>query len=297
MSILQGIVPMLPTPFGADGTVDERSLRRLVDDQLGAGADGLAILGLAGEGIFQSVEERQRVAEIVAEASGGLPLLVGCTADTTKEAVRLAAHAADLGAAAVMVAPPRAKGWTALELAVHYRAVALQVPACEVMVQDAPGFIGVEVGVDLVLQLEAELENVRSFKVEALPFWEHASRARQAAGRRLRLFGGHGGLYLLDCFDVEAEGLIPGTSVTPALARAWRANAAGDREGAEAEYRRILPFLVYQGQSLGLIIGSAKALLAARGVITSDAVRHPQARLADLTRERLFSYARQIEAL
>jgi 4-hydroxy-tetrahydrodipicolinate synthase len=295
--MLHGIVPMLPTPFQPDGSMDNTSLRRIVADQLAAGADGLAILGLAGEGIFLSVEERQRVAEVVVEAAEGAPLLVGCTADTTKEAVRLAAHAAELGAAAIMVAPPRAKGWTALELAVHYRAVALEVPGCELMIQDAPGFIGVELGVELVLQLAAELANVRSFKVEALPFWEHAVHARQAAGPSLRLFGGHGGLYLLDCFDVQAEGLIPGTSLTPALSRAWRANATGDRATAEAEYRRILPFLVYQGQSLGLIIGAAKALLAARGVIASDAARHPEATLTGVTRERLFDLARQVGGL
>lgn len=296
MRMLYGIVPMLPTPFLVDGGVDYASLRRIVADQLAAGSDGLAILGLAGEGIFLSIAERQRVAEVVVEAAEGAPLLVGCTADTTKEVVRLAAHAAELGAA-IMVAPPRAKGWTALELAVHYRAVALEVPGCELMIQDAPGFIGVELGVELVLQLAAELANVRSFKVEALPFWEHAVRARQAAGLSLRLFGGHGGLYLLDCFDVQAEGLIPGTSLTPALSRAWRANTAGDRATAEAEYRRILPFLVYQGQSLGLIIGAAKALLAARGVIASDAARHPEATLTAVTRERLFGLARQVGGL
>jgi dihydrodipicolinate synthase/N-acetylneuraminate lyase len=165
---LHGVVPMLVTPFEADGTVDERSLRRLSTQQLEAGAHGLAVLGLAGEGTFLSIEERERVAAVVGEVAGGVPLLVGCTADTTAEAVRLAAGAASLGASMIMVAPPRRPDWGPDELLVHYRTVA-EAAGCTVMVQDAPGFIGVGLGVDFVLALAREVANVRAYKVEALP--------------------------------------------------------------------------------------------------------------------------------
>src|SRR3712207_4287543 len=111
---------MLVTPFGANGSLDDASLERVARDQLEAGADGLAVLGLGGEGTYLSIGERERVAEIVSEAAGGTPLLVGCTADTTEDAAQLAAHAAEHGAATVMVAPPRRPDWSADEVLAHY---------------------------------------------------------------------------------------------------------------------------------------------------------------------------------
>ena len=291
MTTLQGVVPMLVTPFDRDGALDDASLGRLVDHQLEAGADGLAVLGLGGEGTYLSVEERERVTVVVAEAASGTPLLVGCTAETTEDAARLAAHAAAHGAAAVMVAPPRRPDWSADQVLAHYAAVARAASDCELMVQDAPGFIGVELGVELVLRLARELDNVGAYKVEALPFWENAVRAREAAGYRLRIFGGHGGLYLMDVLDAGSAGLIPGTDSTGPLVRAWRAYAAGDRAGAAAIYAELLPLLVYRAQSLGLLVGGAKALLQARGVIATTVTRLPGGRLQATTLERLFSLA------
>lgn len=292
MSSLGGIVPMLVTPFDSDGAVDEASLRRLVAQQIADGADGIAILGLAGEGTFLSVEERERVASVTAEVSEGIPLLVGCTTGATDEAVRLAAHAAELGATVVMLAPPKRPDWSTDQVRDHYAAAA-RAASCELMVQDAPGFIGVELGVELVLQLAHELPTIGSYKVEALPFWENAIRAREAAGDRLRIFGGHGGLYLMDVLDAGGAGLIPGADTTAPLARAWRAWTGGDRAAAFAEYTRLLPLVVYQAQSLGLLIGGHKAILRARGVIATEVGRHPQATLSATTRERLLALARE----
>jgi 4-hydroxy-tetrahydrodipicolinate synthase len=300
VSRLHGVIPALVTPFDNDGFVDEASLRRAVAHQADAGAAGLLILGLAGEGIYLSVAERERVTAVVAEAAGdpstssgqALPLLVGCTADTTKDAVRLVTNAAAHGAAGVMVAPPRKPEWSRAQFSAHYRAVAEAAP-CEVMVQDAPFAIGVELGVELVLELAAELPNVRAYKVEALPFWENAVRARAAAGDRLRLFGGHGGLYLMDVLDAGAAGLIPGCDVTADLVRAWDAYQAGDRATAERHYLCLLPFLVYEAQSMALLVGAAKTLLQQRGVIASTRTRIPGGDLSSATRERLLLLARQ----
>lgn len=295
---LHGMVPMLVTPLHADGSLDHDSMRRLVQQQVAAGADGLGILGLAGEGIYLSIDEREQVTRTVLQAAGDVPVLVGCTADTTDDAVRLANRAAALGAAEVMVAPPRRPDWTRDQFRDHYRAVAAAVgSACSVMVQDAPFAIGLELGVELVLELAAELDNVRSYKIEALPFWDNALRARAVAGDALRLYGGHGGLYLLDVLDAGSHGLIPGCDTTAPLARAWRAYHAGERDAANVEYLRLLPFLVFEAQSIGLLVGGAKAILAARGVIASTCSRLPGATLAPSTADRLLRIAKAADLL
>jgi 4-hydroxy-tetrahydrodipicolinate synthase len=291
-AVLHGMVPMLVTPLTDDGALDLPSLRRLVAQQIEAGTDGLGILGLAGEGIYLSLAEREQVTQTTLDAVGSVPVLVGCTADTTEEAVRLAAGAARRGATEVMVAPPRRPDWTREQFREHYRAVADAAgSACSVMVQDAPFAIGVELGVEMVLELAAEMPNVRSYKIEALPFWENAVRAQATAGDALRIYGGHGGLYLMDVLDAGSHGLIPGCDTTAALVRAWRAYQAGDRDQASAVYLRLLPFLVFEAQSIAVLVGGAKEILARREVIASTYTRLPGATLSSATRDRLLELA------
>jgi 4-hydroxy-tetrahydrodipicolinate synthase len=292
MSGVTGVVPALVTPFADDGSVDESSLVRAVHDQIESGAKGLLILGLAGEGIYLTLAERERVAELVLDAADGLPVLVGCTADTTQDACYLVAQADAAGAAEVMVAPPRRPDWSREQLQEHFRQVAAAT-TCEVMIQDAPFAIGFELGVEFVLALSNEVPNVRSYKVEALPFWNNAVRAREVAGDALRVLGGHGGLYLLDVLDSGADGLIPGADLTAQLVMAWDAYHAGNRERADEIYRSLLPFLVYEAQSMGLLIGGAKQILHHRGVIASTTARHPDAALPMPTAERLMLIARE----
>lgn len=290
MTGMRGVIPAIVTPFDDNGAVDHASLARVVAEQRAAGADGLLALGLAGEGIYLSLDERAAVLGTVLSAAGDLPVLAGCTADTTDDACRLAEMASRAGAAEVMVAPPRRPDWTRADLRDHFGRVAAAT-AGDVMIQDAPFAIGVELGVEFVLELSEAFANVRSYKIEALPYWSNAVRARAVAGERLRILGGHGGLYLMDVLDSGADGLIPGCDITRSLVDIWAVFAAGDRAGAERRYLKILPFLVYEAQSLGVLVGGAKTLLARRGVIETTACRLPEARLTDVSVERLLATA------
>jgi 4-hydroxy-tetrahydrodipicolinate synthase len=162
------------------------------------------------------------------------------------------------------------------------------------MVQDAPFAVGFELGVELVLELSREIGNVRSYKIEALPYWENAVRAAAVAGDSLRMYGGHAGLYLPDVVDSGAVGLIPGPEFVAPLKRAWGAYAAGDRETGDREYRRLLPALVFHAQSWALLVGSHKTLLHERGVIASTRSRLIPANLSDSTRQRVIEVTRAI---
>lgn len=296
MTPLTGIIPAIVTPMDEEGAIDEPSLRRLVAYERSEGADGLLILGLSGEGVMLTLEERERVTDIVVAEARGMPLLVGCSADTTDTAVELVRGAVERGADAVMVAPPRRPGQTRDDARTHYRAVAASAGECEVMVQDAPFAVGFELGVDLVVELSGELENVRSYKIEALPYWENAVRASSVAGDRLRMYGGHAGLYLPDVVDSGAAGLIPGPEFVAPLKRAWEAYRSGNRTLGDAVYHRLLPALVFQAQSWALLVGGHKALLHERGIIATTRSRLPEANFSASTRQRMLDIARAVDA-
>ena len=101
-AVASGTLPVLATPFTADGgAVDRASLRRLVDYAVDAGADGLVYPGVASEFSLLTVEERTAALETVsATARGRLPVIVGASADDPRAAAALAAHGRRLGATA-----------------------------------------------------------------------------------------------------------------------------------------------------------------------------------------------------
>ncbi|RDH31057.1 hypothetical protein BDQ94DRAFT_64331 [Aspergillus welwitschiae] len=105
---LRGIMVALITPFTDDKTqIDAARLKSHIDHLIGAGVHGLVPGGSTGEFTTMTREERKQLTELCVEyAAGRVPVVAGTGSTSTEEAVDLARHAAQVGAAAVMVVPP-----------------------------------------------------------------------------------------------------------------------------------------------------------------------------------------------
>ena len=107
MSEISGVLPAMFTAFDDTGEVSPERLRRVIASEVEQGIQGLFICGSTGEGILMSPEEREQVAEItMAEVAGQVPVMVHVGAAATRDSVRLAQHAARIGADAVSSVPP-----------------------------------------------------------------------------------------------------------------------------------------------------------------------------------------------
>ena len=105
---LEGVYSVLPTPFTAAGDVDDDSLRRVVDLFIGAGVNGVTVLGVTGEVARLDDRERQRVLETVtSHVNGRIGVVAGTTAEGTLTCIGYSRAAKAAGATAVMVSPPR----------------------------------------------------------------------------------------------------------------------------------------------------------------------------------------------
>src|SRR4051812_44657884 len=106
--VLKGALAAAVTPLTGGGAVlDEDAFDPLVGFLESAGLDGLLALGTTGEGILLNGAERRRAAELfIASRPPEFTVAVHCGAQTTRETVELAGHAADLGADAVAVIGP-----------------------------------------------------------------------------------------------------------------------------------------------------------------------------------------------
>ena len=104
---LSGILPVAPTPFHADGKVDEDGMRRVIDCMIDQGVDAICILANYSEQFLLSDEERALLMRLSLEhAAGRVPIIVTISHFWTDLVVRRAKDAESMGAAMVMMMPP-----------------------------------------------------------------------------------------------------------------------------------------------------------------------------------------------
>src|SRR6185503_9191925 len=103
-----GVFSVLPTPFSASGDFDPDSLGRVIDLFLADGVNGFTALGVTSEVARLTDAERDRVLEtVLACVNGRVPVVAGTTADGLRTCIDYTRRAKALGAAAVMISPPR----------------------------------------------------------------------------------------------------------------------------------------------------------------------------------------------
>src|SRR4051812_27485926 len=113
------------TPFKADGSLDEATLRKLVKRQIEQGIDYLVPCGTTGESPTLQDDEHLRVVEItIEESKGKVPVLAGAGSNNTHHAVRLTKEVTKLGADGVLVVTPYYNKPTQEGLIEHYKEIA-----------------------------------------------------------------------------------------------------------------------------------------------------------------------------
>ena len=104
---LRGVLPALVTPLTREGAVDEPAIGRLVEHVIAGGVHGVLALGSTGEvASLDQAARRQVLAAVVKAAAGRLPVLCGIAQSRFADATADVVAAAELGADAVLVAPP-----------------------------------------------------------------------------------------------------------------------------------------------------------------------------------------------
>ncbi|MBN9796491.1 MULTISPECIES: dihydrodipicolinate synthase family protein [Pseudonocardia] len=281
MTATRGLMPILATPFRADGALDPDSLRRLVSFQLESGADGVAVSGMASEAFALTADERSTVTRTVVQtvnaAAADVPVVCGVNATSTVTAVEQALAAEQDGATALMVLPPYMVKPSPQQVVEFYGEVAAAT-ACEVMVQDAPGVTGVAMSPEMIARL-ADLPGITSVKVEAPPTAPKVAAVRDAVDDPgFAVLGGQNAQFCLDEYAGGAVGTMPACEFTDLLRPVLDDWAAGETARARDGFARLLPLIVF-GLQPGPAWAVHKEVLVARGIIDDATVRAPARQL------------------
>ena len=287
--MLKGIFPMMPTPFKKNGDVAWQDIPKLIDAQISCGAHGVSLLGLGGEAGLLSLDERRSVTErAIAAVNGQVPVIVGVSSDSESDSVSLAQHAVEDGAAAIMVAPPSTDVESLGALFDFFQAVADAAIGADVMIQDAPQYLGTEIGSRVFQRIASEIANVKYIKTEALPACDAIVGLRQVfENSDVQVFGGQAGINFIDVLDAGGVGIIPGCEATRLLVEIWNQHESNnDKSLARELFRSILPMFVFEMQTLGQFILCTKQALFRQGLL-SDSKARIESRLSPLSNKIL----------
>jgi dihydrodipicolinate synthase/N-acetylneuraminate lyase len=284
--VLKGALAASVTPLADHGSaLDEDAFEPLVDFFIAAGLDGILALGTAGEGILLRPEERRRAADFFLQASDRrLQVAVHCGAQTTADTVALSAHAAEVGADAVVVIGPPYFQLDEKAQYAHFLAAATACAPLHFYVYEFASTTGYAVAPTVLERLRQDAPNVVGLKVSDTPF-ERFER------------------YLLPGFDIFvgpealiAEGMARGAiGAVSALASALPAeivsvvrNPTPDGAARLGELRAFVERFPRQA--------ALKRLLGLQGVAVREDVRAPLRGLTVEEREELDAWAETVLA-
>jgi len=151
---LKGSIPALITPMQDNGSVDYAALRKLIDWHVAEGTDALVIVGTSGESPTVNVEEHREILRVsVEQAAKRIPIIAGCGANSTSEAIALAKYAESIGADAQLQVVPYYNKPTQEGLFQHFKAIAEATPKLPVVLYNVPGRTVADLQHDTVVRL------------------------------------------------------------------------------------------------------------------------------------------------
>jgi len=283
---LSGVCTITLTPFTEEGDVDLGGIGSLARLYLDSGVHSLTILGIMGEAQKLSDAERSIVMQRYLEAAGDhVPVVVGCSAAATKVTIEWAREAEEIGATAVMVAPPN--NVRNLDLVFeHYRRVAEAV-SLPVVVQDEPVNTGVVMPAAFIARVVNEIEGCRYVKLEEAPTTIKITSLLEKTEDRVGIFGGLGGMYFYEELSRGAVGIMTGFAYQEILVRTYELFSKGKKREAREHFFRYLPLIRFEAQ-LGVGgVSIRKEVFKLRGAISSSHVRFPAPALDEETLREL----------
>lgn len=237
---IRGSIVALITPMLVDGSVDYAALRKLIDWHIAEGTDCVCVVGTTGESPTVTVDEHcEIICVAVEQASGRLPIMAGCGANSTKEAIELARFAKKVGAQCQLQVVPYYNKPTQEGQYLHFKSIAEAVDL-PLVLYNVPGRTVADMAHDTVMRL-AEVPGIIGIKeatgnidraqwlIKHAPPGFSIYSGDDPTAIALMLCGGHGNV------SVTAN-------VAPRLMHALcMAAIAGDNRAAIALHQQLMP--------------------------------------------------------
>lgn len=246
MQQIQGVFPVVSTPFDQDGALSIEELDTLIAYCARAGAHGVVYPAIASEFATLDAGERRTASQAALSAAHreNLPAVIGVSSNTPEESRELSQIARDSGAAAVMLMVPRSAGQQPHEVARFITEATGGLGDLDIVLQNAPPPLGSCLSTDSLAETLHRTPWVRYIKEENVPCGQRMTRLMSALGDKLGgVFGGAGGRFVLDEYARGACGTMPSCEMVEVHRTLWDLAQEDHRAEARDVFRVMLPLL------------------------------------------------------
>lgn len=267
-NIFKGLGIALVTPFTADGQVDYKSLKRLLEYQIDNGADFLCILATTGETPCLTQQEKDNITQLVKDVTHGrLPILKGCGGNNTAAIVEELKNSDWTGIDGILSVCPYYNKPSQEGLYQHFKAIAEASPL-PVVLYNVPGRTGINLKPETTVRLANDCENIVAIK-EASGSLEQVDEIIKNKPKRFDVISGDDAL----TFSMVASGAagvisVIGNALPKEFSRMIRLEFRGEYEPARKihhAFTELYSLLFVDGNPAGV-----KALLHEMGFIENQ---------------------------
>lgn len=270
---LNGVIPIIPTPFLEDEEIDETALRGLIEFAVRAGLQAVCLPAYASEFYKLTDEEKLRVVEIaIDQASGRIKIIAQSNSPSLKIAIKLAQANAAAGADIISLAVPRIFNLPEASIQSYLSGFLESISDTPVLIQDFnPG--GSSLSVSFINSLRNAHTNFKYLKLEEALCAPKIENIIQTTEGKVGVFEGWGGLYLMELIPIGISGVMPGLAVSDILQKVYTLRKNGETEKAFEIFERVMPQIFFSLQNMELFHYAEKELLMARGILKNSITR------------------------
>ena len=258
----KGVIPAVISVFHKDEELDEQGTREFIRYLLSMDIGGLYVTGSTGETWMMTAEERMRQVEIVMEEVGDkVPVVVHVGAMSTREAIKLAKHAEQFGAAGVSSVPPFYFKYNADQIYNYYKDVA-EATSLPMIVYNIP--LAGMMTVDQIIRL-SEIENVKGVKYTGTALFE-VMQIKDGCKEGFQIYGGCDELGSSN-ISIGVDGVIGSfyNVIADHYIKIWNAVKASDIPLATKLQHQAV-HVIFAGINSGSMMAAMKVWLRAAGL-------------------------------
>ena len=291
-NIFKGLGIALITPFQEDGSVDYKSLIRLVEYQLNNGVDFFCILATTGETPTLSAEEKSKIKNLVVDLVGGrVPILMGCGGYNTAAIVEELRTGDFRGIDGILSVCPYYNKPSQEGLYQHFKTIAAAT-TMPVVLYNVPGRTGVNMTAATTVRLAHDCPNIVAIK-EASGNLEQVDEIIKNKPRTFDVISGDDALTfpMVSCGAVGVISVI-GNALPREFSKMIRLQMKGEYDGARKIHHRFIDLfslLFVDGNPAGV-----KAMLHEMGYI-ENVLRLPLVPTRISTRQRLSEIMKELK--
>src|ERR1035441_2141999 len=269
---INGVLPIVPTPFTRDGRIEWKALENLLEFAINANVCGVCLPAYASE--FYKLREAERselVCQAISIVKGRLSVVAQVNHVSTAFVVETARELERAGAAAISVAVPRLFGLPERDLLRYFDRILKSITVPLIIQDFNPG--GTTLSLEFVKTLHGQHEHFRYLKLEEPMMSPRVRSIVEATDGAVGVVDGWGGTYMIELIDAGICGVMPGLAVSDLLQIVWEKARSGNKDAAYELFQGVLPQISFSLQSLEFFHHAEKALLVARGVLPAAFVR------------------------